>query len=42
MAAFERYKDAYPNARLNRSDSGVLEVAFHTSGREAHFQRTHS
>jgi len=32
MAAFERYKDAYPNARLTRSDSGVLEVAFHTSG----------
>src|SRR6201981_2905501 len=32
MAAFERYKDAYANARLTRSDSGVLEVAFHTSG----------
>ena len=32
MAAFERYKDAYPNAQLTRSDSGVLEVVFHTSG----------
>ncbi len=32
MAAFESYKDAYPNAQLIRSDSGVLEIAFHTSG----------
>ena len=32
MAAFEKYKDAYPNAQLIRSDSGVLEIAFHTSG----------
>ncbi len=32
MAAFECYKDAYSNAHLTRSDSGVLEIAFHTFG----------
>jgi hypothetical protein len=32
MAAFDSYKDAYPNAHLTRSDTGVLEIAFHTFG----------
>jgi enoyl-CoA hydratase/carnithine racemase len=29
---FESYRDRFPNARLTRSPSGVLEVALHTNG----------
>jgi enoyl-CoA hydratase/carnithine racemase len=29
---FESYRDCFPNARLTRSPSGVLEVALHTNG----------
>jgi len=32
MSKFESYKDTFPNARLTRSSSGVLEVALHTDG----------
>jgi hypothetical protein len=32
MSHFDAYHDKYPNARLTRSKSGVLEVAFHTDG----------
>jgi len=32
MSRFETYRHAYPNARLTRSPSGVLEVALHTDG----------
>ncbi|MDO1582580.1 enoyl-CoA hydratase/isomerase family protein [Rhizobium oryzicola] len=32
MSRFDTYKNAFPNARLTRSPSGVLEVAFHTEG----------
>ncbi|POR50796.1 enoyl-CoA hydratase/isomerase family protein [Bosea psychrotolerans] len=32
MSRFENYRDAFPNARLTRSLSGVLEVALHTNG----------
>ena len=32
MSRFESYRNAFPNARLTRSDSGVLEVRFHTDG----------
>lgn len=32
MSRFETYRDAFPNARLTRSDTGVLEVALHTNG----------
>ena len=32
MAAFESYKDAFPHARLTRSQEGVLEVVLHTDG----------
>jgi enoyl-CoA hydratase/carnithine racemase len=32
MSRFDTYRDAYPNARLTRSSSGVLEVALHTDG----------
>ena len=32
MSRFSAYKDAFPNAQLTRSDSGVLEVRFHTDG----------
>ena len=32
MSKFESYKDNFPNARLTRSQSGVLEVALHTEG----------
>lgn len=32
MTRFDAYHDAFPNARLARSDTGVLEVAFHTNG----------
>ena len=32
MNSFEAYRDRFPNARLTRSKSGVLEVALHTDG----------
>ncbi|MFQ6163404.1 enoyl-CoA hydratase/isomerase family protein [Sinorhizobium meliloti] len=32
MSKFEAYKNSFPNARLTRSPSGVLEVALHTGG----------
>ncbi|WP_222105799.1 hypothetical protein [Paraburkholderia sp. BCC1885] len=32
MSTFDRYKDAYPNAKLTRTPDGVLEVRFHTDG----------
>lgn len=32
MNRFDAYRDGFPNARLNRSKSGVLEVALHTDG----------
>ena len=32
MSRFHAYRDGFPNARLNRSKSGVLEVALHTDG----------
>ena len=37
MSRFEDYRDAFPNARLTRSASGVLEVALHTDGGELVF-----
>jgi enoyl-CoA hydratase/carnithine racemase len=32
MSLFGAYRDSFPNARLTRSESGVLEVALHTDG----------
>ena len=32
MFRFETYRDAFPNARLTRSGSGVLEIALHSGG----------
>lgn len=32
MSRFDTYRNNYPNARLSRSHSGVLEVALHTDG----------
>src|SRR5438094_152307 len=32
MNRFDAYRDSFPNARLTRSESGVLEVALHTDG----------
>jgi enoyl-CoA hydratase/carnithine racemase len=32
MSRFDTYRDSFPNARLTRSKSGVLEVALHTGG----------
>ncbi len=32
MNRFEAYRDSFPNARLTRSKTGVLEVALHTGG----------
>ncbi|SER55130.1 Enoyl-CoA hydratase/carnithine racemase [Faunimonas pinastri] len=32
MSRFEAYRDSFPNARLTRTQSGVLEVALHTAG----------
>jgi enoyl-CoA hydratase/carnithine racemase len=32
MTIFSSYRDSFPNARLTRSDRGVLEVALHTNG----------
>ncbi len=32
MTRFDAYRDSFPNARLSRSPTGVLEVALHTDG----------
>jgi len=32
MISFSAYRDSFPNARLTRTNSGVLEVALHTNG----------
>ena len=32
MTSFTNYRDTFPNARLTRSKSGVLEVILHTNG----------
>ena len=32
MSKFESYQHSFPNARLTRTPSGVLEVALHTDG----------
>src|SRR5271170_3952299 len=32
MTKFASYQESFPNARLSRSQSGVLEVALHTDG----------
>ena len=32
MSCFDDYRNSFPNARLTRSSTGVLEVAFHTDG----------
>jgi enoyl-CoA hydratase/carnithine racemase len=32
MSRFDAYKNSFANARLSRSDNGVLEVALHTDG----------
>jgi hypothetical protein len=32
MTRFTNYHDSFPNARLARSDNGVLEVKLHTNG----------
>jgi enoyl-CoA hydratase/carnithine racemase len=32
MSSFEAYRESFPNARLIRSKTGVLEVALHTDG----------
>jgi enoyl-CoA hydratase/carnithine racemase len=32
MSRFDTYRDSFPNARLSRSKSGVLEVTLHTDG----------
>src|SRR5437667_10199843 len=32
MNRFDAYRDSFPNARLARSKTGVLEVALHTNG----------
>ena len=31
MSHFDAYRDSFPNARLTRSKTGVLEVALHTN-----------
>lgn len=37
MTRFDRYRDSFPNARLTRSKTGVLEVALHTDGSTLEF-----
>jgi enoyl-CoA hydratase/carnithine racemase len=32
MGPFDAYRDSFPNARLSRSKTGVLEVALHSNG----------
>ena len=42
MIRFGKYRDLFPNARLTRSQTGVLEVALHTDGGTLVFNgRTH-
>ena len=33
MTEFADYQDKFPNARLSRSASGVLEIVLHSDGR---------
>jgi enoyl-CoA hydratase/carnithine racemase len=37
MAGFDTYKDAFPHAKLSRSQEGVLEVVLHTNGGTLNF-----
>jgi enoyl-CoA hydratase/carnithine racemase len=37
MIRFDTYRDAFPNARLERKSNGVLEVRFHTEGKKLVF-----
>jgi hypothetical protein len=37
MSRFETYRESFPNARLTRSRTGVLEVAPQTNGGEPLF-----
>jgi len=32
MPKFDSYRDAFPNAKLSRTDAGVLEIALHSDG----------
>jgi enoyl-CoA hydratase/carnithine racemase len=32
MSCFDAYRKSFPNARLTRAKTGVLEVALHTNG----------
>ena len=32
MTRFDNYRDSFPNVRLTRSTTGVVEVALHTDG----------
>jgi enoyl-CoA hydratase/carnithine racemase len=32
MTKFDSYREAFPNARLNRKPNGVIEIALHTDG----------
>jgi hypothetical protein len=32
MSSFDTYRGSFPNARLTRSKTGVLEVALHSNG----------
>jgi hypothetical protein len=32
VTRFDAYRECFPNARLTRSETGVLEVALHTDG----------
>src|SRR5438874_12898261 len=42
MVKFDAYRDAFPNARLNRKPNGVLEVALHTDcGKRSFNGHTH-
>ena len=42
MSRFDAYRNSFPNARLTRSKTGVLEVALHTDGGKAGLQRTYA
>ena len=39
MFRFDAYRDSFPNARLTRSKTGVLEVVLHTDGGTLVFNR---
>jgi hypothetical protein len=32
VTRFDAYRECFPNARLTRSETGVLEVALHADG----------